>query len=216
MMRPTTHERSRGLTLVELLISLIITAMVGTALAALLNAVAVATKTNIGTREIVIRTHAIDSRVALYTDTALALLDVRDDGNGLVIWLSDDRASGTVHGTEIRWLTYDPAENTLTVQYVEFPEGWSQMLKDLYDLEYVAASYADGDAWWTVLADYISPGYTGSTLLGDQLDGVDITFVGLDEYDADLLSLAYQFGEAGEDQVEILTVASMEDHLTPL
>jgi type II secretory pathway pseudopilin PulG len=213
MTTPHAH-RAAGMTLVELLISVAITAMVGAALATLLHAVARATETGVETREVVIRSHAVDSRVSLYTDSALALLDVRDDGDGFVLWLGDTRESGTVHATEIRWLVYDGDANTLSVHYVKFPEEWTQELKDLWDSDYVAAAYADGDAWWTILADYQTQGYTASTLIGDSLAGVTVTITSTDEYDADRIRITYTYGEEG-DEAEVLTVASFEDHLVP-
>ncbi len=208
-------HRAAGLTLVELLVSVAITAIVGAALATLLHAVARATETGMQTREVVIRAHAIDSRVSLYTDSCLALLDVQDDGNGFVLWLSDTRESGTVHATEIRWLIYDPDANTLIVRYVEFPEGWTQELKDLWDQEYVAAAYAAGDAWWSVLSDYEALGYTESVLIGDGLGGVEVTIAADDEYDADHMRITYLFGDEASDEGRVLTVASFEDHLQP-
>jgi type II secretory pathway pseudopilin PulG len=207
-------HRAAGLTLVELLISVAITAIVGAALATLLHAVARATETGVQTREVVIRAHAIDSRVSLYTDSALALLDVRDGGDGFALWLGDTRESGTVHATEIRWLVYDAETRQLSVHYVEFPEGWTQELQDLWDQEYAAAGYADGDAWWTVLTDYEALGYTASTLLGDELSGVSATIAADDEYDAEHVRITYLFGEAGTED-EVLTVAGFEDYMHP-
>lgn len=209
------RHTTRGFTLVELLISLIITVMVGSALATLLYAVARSTEIGIETHEIVIRSHALDSRVGMYTNDALALLDVKDDGSGFAIWLSDSRESGTVHATEIRWFVMDTAADTLTVQFVKFPDNWDQAQKDLYDTEYSAAGMADGDAWWTVRDDFQGQGYLGSTLIGDKLSDLQLTYQGADEYDADRIIISYIFDQADGKQSQIMTVSSFEDHTIP-
>lgn len=214
MKRSWVH-RAAGLTLVELLIAVAITAIVGAALLTLLHAVAHATETDVHTREVVIRSHAIDSRVSLYTDVSLALLDIRSDGNGFALWLSDSSESGSVHASEIRWFVYDPKERTLSVHYVQFPDDWPQELKDLWDQEYIAAAYAAGDAWWTVLEDYQAQGHTASTLIGDSLAGIDIAIATDHEYEADRLRLTYLFGEGETSRDAVLTVASFENHLIP-
>jgi prepilin-type N-terminal cleavage/methylation domain-containing protein len=210
-----TNPVRRGLTLVELMIALAITVLIGAALVTLLHAVAFATEASVETREIVVRAHAIDSRLSLYTDPALAVLDVRDDGAGIALWLADTRANDVVNATEIRWLEYDAETGTITVRYVDFPDDWSEELLDLWDLEYDATAHAVGDAWWTVLDDHAAMEHISEVLLADHLVGLTLSVPEGGAYEASRFDLTYQFEDTDGDVVSILAVAALEDHMAP-
>lgn len=149
----------RGVTLIEFVLAIGITGMIASATAAMLVGVARSTEFERGRRESIIRAQALGVRVSGYVTPSLYLLDVGP--NSLVTWLSDTRSSGTVHATETRWISVDGG-GTLTVQFVSFPESMTQTERDLYDLEYPAAS-----DWWVVLKTYQELGFTDSIRLAD-------------------------------------------------
>lgn len=150
-------------TLVEFMLAIAITGMVAAASAAMLSAVALSTEWERGRRESVIRAQAINVRLSSYVTPSLYILDSQSDN--FVIWLHDDRESGTVHATEVRWIDLDSQTGTIQVWRVKFPGSWSQIQKDQSDLELPKAS-----DWWAVLATYKGLTYTTEIRLCDRVD----------------------------------------------
>lgn len=172
-MRFTTRhaaiDRHRhGLSLLELLLAMTITVMVAAAITAMLGAVTSGVGARRDTRAIMVLAHAAQSRLSAYIATSRCLL--QHDGPNLVIWLNDERASATVHATEVRWLLFDPAAGVITVHYVSFPTAWSQSACDLEDNVFAADSN-----WFAVLAEYRSKGWIASVPLVDTLESAAVT-----------------------------------------
>ena len=158
----------RGLTLLELLLALSITAMVAAAIAAMLGAVSTGVGTRRDNRTVMVLANAAESRLAAYIAPSRCVLDVADPN--VVLWLNDNHESETVHATEIRWLQHDAAAGTISVSYVCFPDGWTQAACDLEDLEYTSAAN-----WDAVRAHYQVKGWLATLVLVDNLDSVGVT-----------------------------------------
>ncbi len=162
MTRLLTPTR-RGLSLLELMLALSITAMVATAVSAMMSAVITGVSTRRDNRSLMVRANAAQTRLAAYITPSQAVLD--SDGSTVVLWLEDARDGGAVHATEIRWLKHDPSKGTIDVCFVDFPDTWQQTARDLADRQY------DRDADWMAVLDlYDSNGWVSSLTLVDGLE----------------------------------------------
>ena len=158
----------RGLTLLEFVLALAITAMVGAAVSAMLASVASGQRLRRDNHAYVIRTHVATSRLAAYVGPARCFLEA--GGGDLVVWINDSRESGTVHATEIRWLIFNPLEGTIDVHYVDLPDEWTEVTMGLEDLEYPL-----GTDWSSVLSSYQTKGLVSKLTLLDGLATVNVS-----------------------------------------
>ena len=116
---PTRH----GLSFLEFILALAVTAMITAAISVMVSAVSVGELSRRDNRGYIVRTYAAKSRLSAYVARSLAVLDV--NGSDAVIWLNDWRGGGRVHATEIRWFIYDSPTNSMKVYYVDFPDSWN-------------------------------------------------------------------------------------------
>ncbi len=157
----------RGLSLLELMLALSITAMVATAVSAMMSAVVTGVSTRRDNRSLMVRANAAQTRLSAYITPSRAVLD--SDGSTVVLWLEDARDGGTVHATEVRWLKHDAIKGTIDVCFVDFPDSWKQTAKDLADRQY------SRDADWTAVLDsYNSNGWVSSLTLVDGLERLTV------------------------------------------
>lgn len=133
-------RRARGLTLVELLLALSLTALAGLGTASMLAMIGQSTQADREGRSVVMRAHAVHSRVAAYLEPALCVLQQDQQRGGLAVWLMDQSGPGMVNLTEIRVFWYDPQAKALTTERVAFPEAWPQAAKDAADVTVPANS----------------------------------------------------------------------------
>ncbi len=190
----------RGMTLIELMIALAITAMVAAAIAAMLSAVTNGERSRRDNRGYIVRAHAAKARLGAYIARCLCVLEV--DGSDTVVWLNDWRRGGTVHATELRWLIFDGPSNALDVYYVDLPDAWTEVQRDLEDVEY---SFAEN--WSAVLSSYMTKGYVSKLTL---VDGVDQVMVTTDEpaaVDSTEITFELRFPTArGQDAIEAVMI----------
>lgn len=158
----------RGMSLLELMLALTVTALVAAAISGMMGAVSTGVSSRRDGRSVMVRASAAESRLSAYVSPSRCILDA--GANSLVVWLKDERESNTVHGTEIRWLLFDAGAGTLDVYYVKFPDVWAQAAKDLEDRE-----HARDSNWTTVLNYYDSKGWIADFPLVDGLSSVAIT-----------------------------------------
>lgn len=147
----------RGLTLVELMLSLAILAVAGLALSSMLAMVGSATQSDREGRSTLMRSHAAQTRLRAYLEPSLCVLQHDALRGALAIWLADVRAPNVVNATEFRVIWFDAAAKTLTVERVEFPEAWTQTQRDASDIN--MSSIGDFIA---AMVAYRSVGYTRS------------------------------------------------------
>src|SRR5438552_9817226 len=88
---------SRGLTLLELLLAMTITVMIGAGMVAMLGAVNSGVGDRRDTRLTMMRAAAARSRITDYLGPSRCVLAI--SGANLTLWLADTRKSGTVHAT---------------------------------------------------------------------------------------------------------------------
>lgn len=122
----------RGLTLLELLIALTITSLIGLAMATTLVASARSIQSASEARSALQRFHALRERIRNYTNPALAVL-ASDDEQGFALWLHDEAENNEVNLSELRVIWYESDSQRVTLERVEFPEEWTDEQVELAD-----------------------------------------------------------------------------------
>ncbi|MHC4080538.1 MAG: PulJ/GspJ family protein [Planctomycetota bacterium] len=206
-MRRFVVPTRRGLTFLEFILAMAVTALVALAITGMLTSVAMGQRLRRDNRAFVIRTHALKSRLSAYIAPCRSFLTC--NGTDLILWFDDSRESDSVHASEIRWLTFDATEGKLAVHYVSFPEGWTDVAKALEDQEYPY----DAD-WSTVYSSYDAKDLIASYTLLDGLASVSVT---TDEADPlDSRQVFYDFGFETDGEALPQTVsATIFRHLPP-
>lgn len=169
---PRCHSRRpaprRGLTLLEFLLAMMITALIAVAMGGMVTAVARATELDRYTRETTVRSQTAMVRLGSYITPARCILESNTDS--VVIWLDDQRESQTVHATEVRWLKFNAGTGTIELHYVKFPDAMSQADRDLLDVELPVAT----TDWWATLDSYSTLGYSAFVRLCDGISDFNV------------------------------------------
>ncbi len=155
--------------MVELMLAMSITAVMGVALTAMLSAISAGMDARHDTRTHLLQANAAQIRLAAYIKPSLAILD--SDGSDVVLWFDDSRRSGTVHATEIRWLLYNEDEGTIIMFRVQFPSDWTLNQKLVADRE-----YAPSTDWMAVYREFRQNEWITGFVLVDGLDDVAVSF----------------------------------------
>lgn len=111
----------RGLTLVELLVSLVILAAIGLASAGLLRAASAAGEGRIGSTETVVARSILADRLSSETMACPRALAVENDL--LTLWRGEVRRNGLVDASELVFLRPDRVAGTVTVETWLHPDG---------------------------------------------------------------------------------------------
>lgn len=104
-------RRRRGLTLIELLLGMAVTALIGAALAAMLVSVAYGTSSEANLRRLAIKAELLSARIETSIRSSYRLLASTD--SAMVIWMFDANEDGEVNLSELRRIAYDPDTDTL-------------------------------------------------------------------------------------------------------
>jgi len=185
------------------MLALIITAMIGSAVAGMLHAVSTGVQTRRDSRTMMVRANAAAGRVASYITPSRCFLDISTDA--LVLWLHDDRQSQTVHATEIRWIDYDAVNGEALVTFVCLPDEWSEVTRDLEDREYPL-----GTDWETVRSHYASNNWTCTMRIATGLDALAFLPDKADARAALHLLIDVTFSET-----DLVLAATIREHQTP-
>jgi hypothetical protein len=205
--RRSCGAAARALSLLELLLSLAITAVVAMAVTGMLGAVSTSIDGSRSTRSVMILANAAASRLSAYIAPSRCVLGV--DGSNIALWFDDSRHSNTVHASEIRWLQFDENAGGFAVHYVQFPSGWTQAACDLADLEYPANSN-----WSAVLATYTAKGLIASRTLVDQLASVDVYLDGNTAQASRVVSIQFGF-ETDKQIIAVPVTSTLTQHAVP-
>jgi type II secretory pathway pseudopilin PulG len=100
------------MTLVEMLMALAITAMIGAAIASMLSAVSYGTSSNRDIRSLVVKNKTLGARITAAVRQSAQLLDAGD--GYIVLWVSDINASGAPDLLELRRIELDTDNGELT------------------------------------------------------------------------------------------------------
>ncbi len=187
MMSPVhpSPRRRNGLTLVEMLLAMSITAMVGAGIATMMNVLGRDVGLQYEARAVLIRTNSAQARFSAYVAPARCILDAGDDR--LVLWLEDSRESTTVHASEIRWIHHDPETDQVLVDFVAFPDTWSEAAKSLADTEYRSTA-----SWEAVRLTFANLGLIATAPLMDEVAALKFSTPGAIENDPRLIQADLQ------------------------
>lgn len=187
-----SHGRG-GMSLLELMLALAVTAMVATAISGMLHAMTTGVVTRRDSRGVMVRATTAQTRLAAYISPARCVLD---SSNGdAVVWFDDSRQSDTVHASEIRWIIFDDASDGIDVWFVNFPDTWTETEQTLADLE-----FAKNSDWSIVLAAFTAAGQIGSMRLVDGLSDASIILDAVDPHDTRVVSYDLDFTVDGGSQ----------------
>lgn len=137
------HRAARalaGLTLLELLLALSITAIMGVAVSSMLTMVGTVAQSDREGRSVLLRAHAAQTRIRAYVDPALCVLQNDSSRFAMALWLHDPSGPESVNLTEIRVMWFDPVGRTLSVERVEFPAAWPEITRQAADVVVPAGS----------------------------------------------------------------------------
>ena len=173
MMRRSRTTSRRGLTLVELLLAISITVILGTAVATVLTAAARSMTVSRNTQSAVQRAHALQSRFRAYTDPAMCLLDYRA-GEGIALWLEDPNADTRVSLSEVRIFWVHADEGTVTVERADFPADWDVDTLATFDI-----LLSPGADFFAEMQALRALGYTKTETIADGVANAELTWDGL-------------------------------------
>lgn len=122
-MQDRKRARQSGLTLVELLLTIASTALIGAAIAAMLTAVSYGTETGKDMRSLVVKNKIINARLTAAIRNSQMVLERGNDY--IVLWINDDDESTLPNLGEIQYIEYDSA-NTRVRSYAADFSGLSE------------------------------------------------------------------------------------------
>ena len=190
--RRSSRRTRRGLTLVETLLAMSITAMVGAGIATMMNVLGRDVGLQYEARAVLVRTNSAQARFSAYVAPARCILDAEDDR--LVLWLNDFRESDSVHASEIRWIHHDRVSDQVVVEFVAFPETWSEAAKALADTEYGPTA-----SWDDARSTFSNLGLLASAPLMDEVNAMKFSTPGASGTDPRLVQADVQLATSEGD-----------------
>lgn len=163
-------RRRRGVTLLELMLAISVTMMVGLGTASMLAMISSSTSSAREARSLLLRAHAGQIRMRSYLDSSLRLL-AWDTDQGLAIWLHDQRSTDQVNLSELRVFWYDDVAQTLSVEWVNFPEAWTELQVQTFDVV-----VPDGTDYFAVMEAQRAAGMTATLELVEDVTWFDLDF----------------------------------------
>lgn len=165
---PGPTRRHTGLTLIELLLSITITAIIGAATTAMLSSVTTGTSQRNDVRALVVRHKAITSRINASVGNSTMIL--ARGTNYLVLWNHDANANAMPNISEIQRIELNTTTGQVSSFTCVFPVGWTQAQRDLVDLAYPLTSNFD-----TVSALLKTQSYGSSSLWASGITDLTMT-----------------------------------------
>ena len=199
----------RGLSLLETLLAISITAVIGVAISALMAAAANSLSSRDDGRSTAIRLATTNIRLGAYIAPSLCVLD--KSNNHITLWFEDSRTSNTVHASEIRWITFDSGTKTLSVKFVDFPASWSQSIVDEADSE--CNSLTD---YASVLSSFESSEYITTVPLVDSIETCNFWINQPNPVEATRVSIRFSLASVFGVTKDSMIDESIRLHVTPI
>ncbi|MEX0775630.1 MAG: prepilin-type N-terminal cleavage/methylation domain-containing protein [Phycisphaeraceae bacterium] len=124
----------RGMTLIELLLSLAVTGIIGVTVTAMLFGVTQGTASRNDMRNLVVKHQAVLGRVGSAIRTSKTVLG--SSSTYLVLWIADSNGDAAPNLAELRWMKRDTATSELKAYKVAFPTSMTQAQKDAANTAY--------------------------------------------------------------------------------
>jgi hypothetical protein len=198
----------RGLSLLELILTIGITSVVGAAVASMMAAATNSLTTKDDGRQTAILLATTQVRLGAYIAPARCILD--KSNTYLTIWTDDSRESNTVHSSEIRWIRFDPTSNLLSVFFVDFPEEWSQSMIDAADVE-----CNESTDYESLLLGFQSDDLVDSIPLVDAMASCTFWTNDSNPLDATRVCVRFSFSSSSGETSDSLVDETIRVHISP-
>jgi type II secretory pathway pseudopilin PulG len=163
-----TRRRARGLTLVELMLALGLTGIIGAAAAAMLVSVSYGTSSRTDIRRVLVKHKTLATRLAA---SARGSRQVLDAGDGwLMLWTIDADGDEQPNVSELQYVEFNAETGELRSHRAEFPGGWTQDQIDAAD-----TAYDTGADWTSVAESLIEQTYFPGALWATGISDLTIT-----------------------------------------
>jgi hypothetical protein len=200
----------RGITTVELLIAIAITAVTGLAIATVTTSLARGITATNESRSALQRALAAHTRYRAYVEPCLSVLDF-DPDRGFALWLHDDRSNGQVNVSELRVFWYDGTpDGEATMERVVWPDAWDEPAKEAADI-----TLSGVDNYFDAMETQRGLGYTETVVMIDGLSGQSVAHDASDIAEADRVrvELDVQVGTFGTER--IMVASGLPNHRIP-
>jgi prepilin-type N-terminal cleavage/methylation domain-containing protein len=206
-------RRSRGLTLIELVIGLAVTAIVSAVLALLINATAVGTNSTQDGRRSLVKMQGMKAQLE---DTIMNARCVLAAGpNYIVLWTGDIDGAPTpvnlaVNLSELRLLEVDTATGNLNVYSVQWPANFTSGSIVAADTTYSAST-----TWYSACTAAKTGGYFAPTTIATNATGMTVSLDSATVTEGRLVSLVISFTDAGTSSRQLVVGAGIRNLETP-
>lgn len=208
MSRPNAASRRRAFTVVELLIAVSITAIMGLAIGSMMTMVGTVSDADREGRGVLMRAQAGQSRLRAYVDPSLRILGYDTSSASLVVWLHDATDVGSVNLTEIRVITTDD-DGVLAAERVQFPESWTAQMVELANIP-----LPPGTDYLATMAAQRALGQTVTQPLLSGVSAIGWAFPGAAKPEDATRALAMMVIDSGEDTTRTFLFAyGLVDHV---
>lgn len=199
----------RGLTLLELMIAVSITAIAGLALTTVMTTVARSITSSAGSRSALQRAHAAYIRLRAFTDPGLCLLQ-HDPARGFALWLEDTTPGGSVNLREVRVFWFSADSGTITMERVEFPGHWPKDKQIEHDVP-----LSPGANFLNEMEHQRSLGCTRTETLCDGMIGLSLAYDHVSAQKARKVWITLTMDDSTDDPPQILTSYAFMSHREP-
>lgn len=198
----------RGFTLLELMLSLVVTAFVGLGIASMMNMVSASESMDRDSRTVLLRSHAAQMRMRAYLDPALCVI-AHDPSRGVAIWLADEKPNDNVHVSELRVLWWSAGSGTLRLERVDWPDAWPPELIDEEDV-----ILPPGTDFFAAMEAQRAAGLTVFETILEEVDAFSVDYEPASVQDARLLRMTVTL-TAGETQRDVLMTFGLSNYDKP-
>lgn len=157
-----------GFTLLEMLIALSITALIGMCIAIMINSMAAGTAGQQDGRRHLVRLQALESRLLSKFHPAACILEA---GNGYVVyWTGDANINNAVELNELGMLELNTTTHTLQEYTTVFPGNFS-----LSDIASANTQYAASTSWYAAAQTAKATSYFPASAVAHNMTGFKVT-----------------------------------------
>ena len=108
---------SRGMTLLETMLAIGMTTVVGAGISGMMHVLSNDVAMQHEVRTGIVRAALVQSRLSAYDGRARCFVDL--EPRRAVLWLQDENGDDTIGASEVRWINFDSASGTGTVNWID-------------------------------------------------------------------------------------------------